>query len=572
MNLDCIDDRTTAYAHAVVKGDVIASKNVINACQRHLNDLMSGHERGLYFCVDSANRVFKFFEEVLKLNGGQFEGEPFNLVPWQSFVLGSLYGWKRKDDDTRRFRTAYVETAKGSGKSPLAGGIGLYGLIADDEPRAEIYAAASKRDQAQILFRDAVAMVDLSPLLDPILARSGARGKEWNLAYHKTDSFFRTLSSDKAQSGARPHVGLLDEIHEHPDGTTVELIRSGTKSRSQALIFMITNSGHDKTSTCWHYHDFGEKVCAGALEDDAFFAFICGLDEGDDPFNDESCWVKANPSLEHGIPGYKYLREQVTSAKGMPSRQAEIKRLNFCMWTEALSPWISQELWSSCLDAAPRDLSAYYGRTCWAGLDLSSTQDLTALVLLFEPDSSDPYYRLVPFFWLPGDNLRLKQENDNVPYLTWRDAGYLQALTGSAVDKSAVLKKLVELSECFDVRGVAYDRWRIEDLKMLAEKDGLVLPEMVPFGQGYKDMSPALEKFETALLNKELRHGGHPILTWNAANAVTTKDPAGNSKVDKAKATGRVDGIVASIMAYGLCGNTNLGSSIDDFIFNPISG
>ncbi len=335
--MDCID-RTTAFAQAVIDGKHVVSKNVYNACKRHLTDLEAAGDRGFYFDPEAAARIFRYFEEVLKLNGGQFEGKDFNLLPWQTFVLGSLFGWKYQSDDSRRFRTAYIETAKGSGKSPLAAGIGLYGLTGDNEARAEIYAAAAKKDQAQILFRDAVAMVDLSPLLDPIFERSGSKGKEWNLAHHRTGSFFRTLSSDKAQSGTRPHIALLDEIHEHPDGSTVELIRSGTKFRKQPLIFMITNSGHDKHSTCWHYHEYGEKVCSGALEDDEFFAFICGVDEGDDPLNDESCWAKANPSLEYGIPGYKYIRGQVTSAKGMPAREAEVKRLNFCVWTEAAAP------------------------------------------------------------------------------------------------------------------------------------------------------------------------------------------------------------------------------------------
>ncbi len=548
--MDCID-RTTAFAQAVIDGKHVVSKNVYNACKRHLTDLEAAGDRGFYFDPEAAARIFRYFEEVLKLNGGQFEGKDFNLLPWQTFVLGSLFGWKYQSDDSRRFRTAYIETAKGSGKSPLAAGIGLYGLTGDNEARAEIYAAAAKKDQAQILFRDAVAMVDLSPLLDPIFERSGAKGKEWNLAHHRTGSFFRTLSSDKAQSGTRPHIALLDEIHEHPDGSTVELIRSGTKFRKQPLIFMITNSGHDKHSTCWHYHEYGEKVCSGALEDDEFFAFICGVDEGDDPLNDESCWAKANPSLEYGIPGYKYIRGQVTSAKGMPAREAEVKRLNFCVWTEAAAPWISHDVWAACEDSTPRAFESYYGRKCWAGLDLSSTQDLTSLVLLFEPDDSDKFYRLVPFFWLPQDNLRLKAEQDKVPYLVWQKQGLLETPAGSAVDKTAVLKKLTELDEVLDIQGVAYDRWRIEDLKMLAETAGIKLPQMVPFGQGFKDMSPALDKFETGLLNKELRHPGHQILTWNVANAVVTKDPAGNRKVDKAKATGRVDGVVAAIMAYG---------------------
>lgn len=544
-------DRTTDYAKAVLKGTYTVSAHVKNACRRHLDDLKHAGKRGFVFNKDAANRVFSYFENVLKLNGGQFEGKPFLLLPWQAFVLGCLFGWQHKGDGLRRFRTAYIETAKGSGKSPLAAGVGLYGLTADNESRAEVYAAAAKKDQASILFRDAVAMVDQSPLLAPIFQKSGSRGKEWNLAHHRSGSFFRTLSSDKAQSGTRPHIALLDEIHEHPDGSTVELIRSGTKSRSQALIFMITNSGHDKNSTCWHYHEYGAKVASGAVQDDEFFAFICGVDEGDDPLNDESCWPKANPSLEHGIPGYKYLRGQVTGAKGMPSREAEIKRLNFCVWTESLSPWISHDVWRSCQDEAPYSLDDFAGRKCWAGLDLSSTQDLTSLVLLFAPTKDDPVQRLMPFFWLPGEHLHRKAEQDKVPYVLWRDRGFLHTTQGSAIDKLGVLQTLLRLGEVVDIQAVAYDRWRIEDLKMLADREGYHLPPLVAFGQGFKDMSPALEQFETALLNQTVRHDGHPVLTWNAANAVAVQDPAGNRKVDKAKATGRVDGIVATVMAFG---------------------
>lgn len=556
MPLTCTnnEDLTTQYAKDVVAGKIIASKLVIAACQRHLDDLEHADERGFYFDKDRATHIFVYFEEVLKLRGGGHDGKSFQLFPWQHFVLGSIFGWLRKRDGYRRFRTAYVETGKGSGKSPLAAGIGLYGLASDGEAAAEIYAAASKKDQAQILFRDAVSMVNYSPFLDPIFKRSGSPGKEWMLYHPRSESFFRTISSDKAQSGTRPHIVLLDEIHEHPDATTVELLRSGVKDRRQPLVFMITNSGHDKHSVCWHYHEYGNKVVNRVLEDDEFFSFICGLDEGDDPFNDESCWVKANPSLEQGLPGLDYLRGQVQSAKGMPSREAAIKRLNFCVWTEASAPWIGPELWSAAEDDVLRAISDFAGRRCWAGLDLSSTSDLTALVFLFEPSEDDNYYRLLPFFWLPGDNLRLKQDQDRVPYMQWRDQGYLEALSGGAVDKLAVLKKIVELSDCFEIQGIAYDRWRIEDLKMLADREGLNLPPMIAFGQGYKDMSPALDKFETGLLNDELRHPGHPILTWCAANAVTSKDPAGNRKVDKAKATGRVDGIVAAIMAYGLAG------------------
>lgn len=563
-------DRATAFAQAVVAGDIVMGPDVRAACRRHLKDLIEGPKRGLVWDLEAQARVIGYFEKVLCLNGGQFEGKPFDVLDWQAFVLGSIYGWKTVEG-FRRFRVAYVETGKGSGKSPLAAGIGLYGMTSDYEPRAEIYSAAANRKQALVLFRDAVAMVHQSPLLAERIDISGAPGKEWNLAHLESGSYFRTLSSDKARSGERPHVGLLDEIHEHRDGSAVEMLRAGTKSRQQALIFMITNSGSDKVSVGWDYHLYGSQVCSGIKEDDSFFAFICGHDPDDDPFTDESCWIKSNPSLAAGLPGIKYLREQVTQARGMPSKQASVKRINFCIWTEAASPWISGERWMACQDDSMDGLEPYYGRECYAGLDLSSTTDLTALVLLFVPTAADPYWRLKPYFWLPGYDLHSKADRDRVPYLTWRDMGHLETQDGRAIDKLAVLTKLVQIAEYVNILAVGYDRWRIEDLKKLAENGGIELPNMVSFGQGFKEMGPALDTFETLLLDEKIRHDGNPVMTWNAANAVTTKDPAGNRKVAKDKATGRVDGIVAAIMAAGVAFASESEEDLSDFINDPIT-
>lgn len=544
------EDRTTAYARAVVAGDLIAGPQVRDACQRHLTDLEEGPARGIHWSLEAATRAIGFFEEVLKLNGGRFEGQPFKLLPWQVFIVGSLFGWL-DNEGYRRFRVAYVETAKGSGKSPLAAGVGLYGLTADGEERAEVYAAATKKDQAQILFRDAVAMVDQSPILTTRIVKSGAPGKEFNLAYHRTSSFFRTVSADDGQSGPRPHVALLDEIHEHKTGMVVEMMRAGTKSREQALIFMITNSGTDQLTVCWDYHEYSRKVASGALVDDSFFGFVCCMDDTDDPFNDEDCWYKANPSLSHGIPGLKYLREQVTQARGMPSKEATVRRLNFCQWVQADNPAISRDAWVAAQDLG-YDVLQLLGRRCYAGLDLSSTQDLTSLVLLFEPTESDPVWRLVPYFWLPNEGLARKGEQDRVPYVQWLADGHLETTPGKAIKKQFVLQRLVEIADQFDLQGIGYDRWRIEDLNTLIEDEGASLPPLIPVGQGFQSMAPAVDEFERRLINGELRHSGHPVLTWCAANAVYQQDPAGNRKVDKRKSTGRVDGIVASVMATAL--------------------
>lgn len=559
-------DPVERYARDVVEGRIVAGPPVRAACMRHLDDLVLGLKRGLAWDLEAARRAIHFYRDVLRLNGGDFEGVPYELLPWQAFIVGSLFGWKRADG-YRRFTVAYVETGKGSGKSPLAAGIGLYGLCAEGEQRAEIYAAATKKDQAQILFRDAVAMVDQSPALAARLQRSGAKGREWNLAYHETNSFFRTLSSDEGQSGPRPHIGLLDEIHEHKDASAVEMMRAGTKGRRQALIFMITNSGTTRQSVCWEHHDYGAKVAAQMLADDSFFAYICALDDGDDPFNDPSCWIKANPSLGVTIQP-KYLEEQIRQARGMPGKESIVKRLNFCLWVEAASPLISHHVWQSAYECY--DEASLRGRRCRAGLDLSSVRDLTALVLEFEPTDEDPYWRLLPFFWLPEEGLHEKSEQDRVPYTKWRADGHLRVTPGRAIDKTFVAHELARIAQLFEVIDVAYDRWRIEDLRQSIEREGLSVPPLEPFGQGYKDMAPALDEFEQRLLNGTLKHNGNPVMTWCAANAVAVGDPAGNRKIAKDKATGRVDGIVAAVMATGRTLNLDVSGDLAGFLRAPI--
>ena len=545
-----ISDAATQYALEVVAGERVAGPHVRGQCARHLRDMREGHKQGLVWNVEESERAQGFYADVLKLNGGDFEGKPFELLPWQKFVVGSLFGWQGVDGH-RRFRNAYIETAKGSGKSPLAAGVGMLGLVADNEPRAEIYSAATKKDQAMILFRDAVAMVDQSPELSKRLQKSGTGERCWNLAYLQAGAFFRPISSDDGQSGPRPHIGLVDELHEHKTNTVVEMLRAGTKSRRQALIFMITNSGSNKLGPCWSYHEYAAKVAAGDMQDDGFFPFVCALDEEDDPFADESCWPKANPSLQDAdLPGYKYIREQVTEAKGMPSKEAIVRRLNFCQWTDAESPWISHEVWKGA--EREYDIESLRGRRAVAGLDLSSTTDLTGLVFLVEPVAEGEPWKIVPYAWLPEVDLQRKADSDRVPWVQWRAEGLLDTTPGRAISKRVILQRLSGLCDFFEVMEVAYDRWRIEDLLSLASDDGITLPTMRPFGQGYKDMSPAVEQFERMLLNGELVHPGHKVLTYCIGNSVIEQDAAENRKLSKEKAVGRIDLAVAAVMAAGL--------------------
>lgn len=588
------DDEATAYALAVDSGEEMAGPHVRNACARHLKDLREGHGRGLIWSLPSVDRVLRFFRNVLKLNGGDFEGQPFNPLPWQCFILGNLIGWHKlapgaellpttvPDSESlatlfetglyRRFRVAYQETGKGSGKSPMAGGVGLYGMIADSEQRAEIYAAATKKDQAMILFRDAVAMVDQSPALAQRVKKSGKSPNVWNLAFHATNSFFRPIAADDGQSGPRPHIALLDEVHEHRTGHVVEMLRAGFKFRKQPLMFMITNSGADKTSVCYDYHEYGVKVCSGALQDDTFFAYISAQDEGEDPFQPEfyHTWKKSNPSLGHTF-SEQYLLDQVTQARGMPSKESTVRRLNFCQWTQSYTPWIASEIWDRN-NAAPMPLNQLSGAVCSAGLDLSMKNDLSALVLTFEHE--DGSVSVHPFFWVPEEGIVQKEEKDRVPYTTWARHGFLTLVPGVTIDYGFIAQQVADIMGSYELEVLNFDRWRIEDFKRELSKVGMEWADgegpLKAHGQGYKDMNPAIESAEDYLTKGRLRHGGHPVLTWCVSNAVVTKDPAELRKFDKAKATGRIDGAVALAMALRGMQDSPEDSALDEFLTNPI--
>lgn len=559
-------DKATQYAIDVTSGKILAGPDIRNSCKRHLDDLKNAKEKGLIWDIESVDRANAFFEKVLKLNGGEHEGKPFILLPWQCFIVGSIFGWKTLDG-YRRFRMVYIESGKGSGKSPLAAGIGLYCLMADNEPRAEVYAAATKKDQAMILFRDAVAMVDQSPALSERIKKSGTGQNVWNLAYLRKGAFFRPISSDDGQSGPRPHCVLIDEIHEHKSNNVVEMMRAGTKGRTQAIIFMITNSGHNKTSVCYEYHEYGRKVAEQSLIDDTFFSFICSLDEEDDPFNDESCWAKANPSLGHTFTD-KYLREQVTQAKGMPSKESIVRRLNFCQWVEADNPWLASDIWMA--NEQDFDIDELVGEDCYAGLDLSGTRDLTALSLYFPK-----YKKAFTEFWTPKETLLDRSKSDHVPYDAWVKQGYLFATEGRVVDYNFVVQRLGELTAKFNIIRMAFDPYRIKYFQRSLDDESVSI-EMTPHGQGFsksKDsglwMPHSIELLEKDITENNIIIKYNPCLRWNAASAVLESDNKENKVFAKRKSTGRIDGVVSLAMARGCADATyEQTNNLSDHILN----
>lgn len=587
-------DPVLAYADGVLDGDIIAGRWVKLACERHLRDLK---RKDLVWDLGAAVFAIGFFRDVLRLNGGEFEGKPFELEPWKAFILGSLWGWKLKDG-RRRFNVAYVEAAKGCGKSPFAGGIGHLGLLADQEPRAEVYAAATKKDQAMILFRDAVAMRDQSPHLSARLQKSGKGEKCWNLADHATGSWYRPISADEdSQSGPRPHIALVDEIHEHKSDIVINMLQAGFKSRRNPLMFMITNAGFDRETVCWRYHEYVTKILKRTADNDRFFGYIATLDSCDRHWREgqeqplDTCddcdrweiegdhWYKANPSLDV-IPGREYLRNQVRKALDMPSEQNTVRRLNFSFWTSQATRWMSMEAWDAC--SKPIDYDKLKGRPCIVGVDLANTIDIAAVALLFVPerlplnaksavdgemdystvdiDRLDDDFVVLPYFFIPEGTIEEAKRRDQVPYDSWVKRDLIEATPGNVIDYAFIKHRIAALKDIYPIRAkfeagrqqhlAGFDPWNATQFAQDMQADyGL---NMIEVRQGYQTMSEPTKEMARIVKAGRLRHGGNPVLRWMADNIVVKTDPAGNIKPDKDKSKKKIDGIVAMIMALSL--------------------
>ncbi len=558
----------TKYATAITSGRVIANKWTTLAGQRHLDDLARAKLKSgkIYFDELAADNIIDFFQEHLVFYEGAFDGKPFMLTPHQKFIVGSIFGWKNKNG-FRRFRTAYIEEAKGQGKSPLAGGIGLYGLALDDEPGAEIYSAATTLDQASILFRDAKLYAEASEMMMEMLT-IGTR----NIAYEAGNSFFRPISSERrGLDGKRPHFVLIDEIHEHRDDVVVRKMSAGTKGRGQSLIFEITNAGYDRHSICFEHHQYSQKVLEGIIKDDAWFCLMTGLDTCEkcqkdgktipqdgcpdcDDWRNPKVWEKANPNIKDlGKPFKEYLKRQVREAKEMPSQENIVKRLNFCIWTESLTKWIPADSWNACTFVV--DPVALKGRTCYSGLDLSQNKDLTALVHVFPPVDEAGKYEILCRFFMPEDNMPERILRDKVPYDVWVRGGYITATPGNLIDYAFILKQVEQDTADYHIQELAFDRWGSQKITTDLQDLGFVLEgdkkTLIQFGQGWGSMSPPIKELERLTLAKEIAHGGNPVLAWNVSIVSIRSDLAGNQKFDKDKSIELIDGAVALAMAIG---------------------
>lgn len=534
------------YVDDVLAGRQVACKWVRLACERHRRDLENGIERGLRFDEPTAKTAIAFFR-LLKHSKGEWAGRPLALEPWEQFAVWSLFGWKR-EDGTRRFRTSYLEVARKNGKTTLAAGIGLYLMLADGEPGAEVYSVATKRDQARISHSESTRMAKSSPQL----RRMVTIFKD-NIHILNTASKFEPLGADSdTMDGLNVHGAIVDEVHAHKTRDTWDVIETATGSRRQPLMFAITTSGYDRQSLCFQQHEYTEKVLEGVIQDDSWFGIIYTLDKVpdangnlvDEDWNDEQLWIKSNPNL--GVSKkLDDMQRKAARAREMPAALNAFLRLELDIWTQAETKWINLEHWRQCGKAVEAD--GLRGRTCYGGLDLSSNVDISAWLLVFPPQDDDDDYQILCRFWIPEEAMVERARRDRVPYPAWVRQGYITATPGNVIDYDFIEAQIDADAQAYDIQEVAFDRWGATKIQTdLMEKGGE--DWLVQFGQGYVSMSPPMKELERLILEHKLAHGNNPVLTWMANNLVVRQDPAGNLKPDKEKSTEKIDGIVALLM------------------------
>ncbi|MGQ7613776.1 terminase large subunit [Streptococcus suis] len=503
-----------------------------------------------------ADRAVTFINN-LSHTKGKWAGKRFDLLPWQEQIVRDLFGIV-KEDGNRQFLTAYIEIPKKNGKSELAAAIALYLLYADNEASAEVYGAACDRNQASIVFDVAKQMVQMSR---PLEKRSKIMGATKRIVNYSNAGFYQVLSAETGTKHGLNVSGLVfDEIHAQPNRHLYDVLTKGSgDAREQPLFFIITTAGTDRNSICYELHTKALDILNGRKKDTSFYPVVYGLSDEDD-WNDEANWLKANPSLGHTI-GIDRVREAYQQALDNPAEENVFKQLRLNMWTSSSVAWIPEHVYAKGND--PIQYESLKGRSCYAGLDLSSTSDITAFVLVFPPRFEEENYIVLPFFWLPEDTLELRCRRDHVLYDVWERQGYIKTTEGNVVHYGFIEKFIEDLSEIYYIKEIAYDRWNATQMVQNLEGMGLT---MVPFGQGYKDMSPPSKELYKLMMEGKIQHGGHPVLKWMGQNVVMRQDPAGNIKPDKEKSVEKIDGIVALIMGLDRCirHQTDEGSVYDE--------
>jgi len=497
------------------------------------------------------------FIECLCHTKGRWAGKPFELIDWQEQIIRDLFGII-KPNGYRQFNTAYIEIPKKQGKSELAAAVALLLTCGDYEERAEVFSCAADRQQASIVFEVAADMVRMCPALNK---RVKILASQKRIVYLPTNSFYQVLSAEAySKHGFNIHGVVFDELHTQPNRKLFDVMTKGSgDSRMQPLYFLITTAGTDTNSICYETHQKAKDILEGRKIDSTFYPVIYGADEDDD-WTDPEVWKKANPSLGVTV-GIDKVEAACESAKQNPGEENAFRQLRLNQWVKQAVRWMPMDKWDAC--AFPANEDRLEGRVCYGGLDLSSTTDITAFVLVFPPEDEDDKYAILPYFWIPEETLELRVRRDHVPYDVWEKQGYLMTTEGNVVHYGFIEKFIESLGERFNIREIAFDRWGAVQMVQNLEGMGFTV---VPFGQGFKDMSPPTKELMKLTLEKKLAHGGHPVLRWMMDNIYIRNDPAGNIKADKEKSTEKIDGAIATIMGLDRairCGNANTESVYD---------
>ena len=513
--------------------------------------------KGSYYDKEYADFAVAFIESLCHTKG-TWAGKKFELIDWQEQIIRDLFG-TLKPNGYRQFNTAYIEIPKKQGKSELAAAVALLLTCGDGEQRAEVYGCAADRQQASIVFEVAADMVRMCPALSK---RVKILASQKRIIYISTNSFYQVLSAEAySKHGFNIHGVVFDELHTQPNRKLFDVMTKGSgDARMQPLYFLITTAGTDTHSICYETHQKAKDILDGRKIDPTFYPVIYGADENDD-WTDPKVWEKANPSLGITV-GIDKVRAACESAKQNPSEENSFRQLRLNQWVKQAVRWMPMDKWDKCAFAVNEE--QLEGRVCYGGLDLSSTTDITAFVLVFPPCDEEDKYIILPYFWIPEDTLDLRVKRDHVPYDVWERQGYLQTTEGNVIHYGYIEKFIEKLGERFNIREIAFDRWGAVQMVQNLEGMGFTV---VPFGQGFKDMSPPTKELMKLTLEQRIAHGGHPVLRWNMDNIFVRTDPAGNIKADKEKSTEKIDGAIATIMALDRairCGNNNCASVYDN--------
>lgn len=569
-----LQDRTSDYARRVLSGDIIAGKLVRASCQRHLDDIKSGAARGIVWDLDEAEKAIRFFPAMFTVTAGAKVGEPFHLLDWMVFVVGSLFGWKRAADGTRRFRKAWLETGKGQAKSPLMGAIGIYMTQFCGIERAEAYAIAEKKDQAKILFADAVALCrapipergeDTLESIGAAIIR-GVGDNAWKLEHPASGSKFLPVASADANSGPKPIYVAGDEVHEMKTDRAIQLWQAAIdKMSGDPLMILGTNTPAVDQQVGTEYSEFYQRVATGLIEDDTAFSYICRVDDEDDPFEDEKCWIKALPAVGITYP-IENVRKRVQSAKHMASERLATERLFFGRPVGSSGFWIDEDKWRASLGEVDDTL----GHKCFLGLDLSQKNDLTALSACFRSDTD--HLAAKTWYWTTSQGIDRRTAEDRVPYRNYEAEGFLTVLDNEIIDYTFVAQQVAEACARYDVDSLTVDPALISQFLAACETIGFAVWRYMgpdkPAGEGLKIVTHAqgtrvsfeerqlcmphsIGRMSDKILSGQIVIEDNKLTTVCASNTIIVMDGTGNQAFDKKRSRGRIDGMVSMVMAVG---------------------